>query len=136
VARSFLDTNVFFYAIDGADPIKQGKARTLIESLASSGEGVVSTQVIQEFANNAIRKLRIAPEQTIILCEAFADHAVVKPDADLVRNALRLMQLASISFWDACNLAAAELGGCKVLYTEDLNSGQRINGIRVVNPFI
>jgi predicted nucleic acid-binding protein len=135
VARSFLDTNIFFYAIDAKDPAKQSKARALIEALANSGEGVVSTQVIQEFANNAIRKLGFSPEQTMALCEAFADHAVVKLDLDLVQSSLPLMQIASLSFWDACIVAAAEQAECKIVYTEDLSSGQRIGGVRVKNPF-
>ncbi len=96
---------------------------------------MVSAQVIQEFANNAIKKLRFSSEETLALCEAFADHAVVKPDLALVSNALRLMRGASISFWDACILVAAEHAHCKVLYTEDLSHGQRFGGIKVINPF-
>lgn len=136
MARAFLDTNMFFYAIDARDREKQAKARTLIAELASSGEGVVSTQVIQEFANNAIKKLGFTPEETIALCEGFADHTLVKPDLALVSNALRLMRNASISFWDACILAAAEQSQCKILYTEVLSPGQRIGGVKVSNPLV
>lgn len=135
MARSFLDTNIFFYAVDVRDTEKQAKARTLIANLASSGEGVVSAQVIQEFANNAMKKLGFTSEETIALCEAFADFTVVKPDLELVSDALRLMSRASVSFWDACILVAAEQAQCKILYTEDLNYGLRFGATRVVNPF-
>ena len=58
MARSFLDTNIFFYAVDARDPVKQTRARELLSSLARTGHGVVSAQVIQEFANSAMKKLR------------------------------------------------------------------------------
>ena len=136
MARKFLDTNVFFYSIDTRDPAKQAKARALIADLVNSGEGVVSTQVIQEFANNAIKKLAFTPDEAMVLCEALADHTIVKLDLDLISSALRLMGSASISFWDGCIVAAAHHAQCKVLYTEDLSSGQRIGGLKILNPFL
>lgn len=135
MAKSFLDTNIFFYAIDSRDLVKQRKARDLIAKLAANGEGVVSTQVVQELANNAMKKLGFSVEETTILCEAFADHFVVKPDLTLAINALALMKVSSVSFWEACILAAAELAHCKILYTEDLCAGQRYGNLQVVNPF-
>jgi predicted nucleic acid-binding protein len=136
VARTFIDTNIFFYAIDSRDPKKQARARALISEAARAGEGVVSAQVVQEFANNAMKKLYFTPEETATLCAAFADHTLVKPDLGLITNALNLMKSASLSFWDACIIAAAEQAQCKVLFTEDLNPGQQIGGMKVVNPFI
>jgi len=131
-----LDTSIFFYAIDSRDLGKQQKARDLISRLVTSGSGVVSAQVVQEFANNAVKKLDLSAEQTVALCEGFADHMVVKPDLALIRNALLLMRSASISFWDACIVAAAELADCKILYTEDLSHGQRFGRVTVSNPFV
>ena len=135
MAKSFIDTNVFFYAVDGRDVVKQDNARALIERLANSGEGFVSIQVVQEFACNALKKLGFTPEQTSTLCEAFSDHTVVKPDLDMVTDALRLMSRESLSFWEACIVTAARKGQCKVLYTEDLNAGQLFGDVRVTNPF-
>jgi predicted nucleic acid-binding protein len=131
-----VDTNVFFYAVDARDPVKQKKARELISALASAGDGVISTQVIQEFANNVIKKLQLTANQTTALCEAFADHTVVKPDLALVRDSLRLMDEASISFWDAAIVAAAAQSQCKFLFTEDLSPGHRIGGVQIRNPFL
>jgi predicted nucleic acid-binding protein len=131
-----VDTNVFFYAVDGRDPAKQIRARALIADLADSGDGVVSVQVVQEFANNALKKLGYTPEETLTSCEAFADHTLVRPDLDLVRTALRLMQSASVSFWDACIVAAAQQAKCRTLYTEDLTAGRQLGGLKVVNPFV
>ena len=136
MARSFVDTNVFFYAVDARDPAKQKRATDLIADLARSGEGVVSTQVIQEFANVGMKKLDFTPEETLMLSEGFADHKIVQLDLALIGSALRLMTGASLSFWDACIVAAAVQAGCKILYTEDLSSGQRFGDLRVSNPFL
>ena len=135
MARSFVDTNIFFYAIDARDRKKQTKARELISRLVSSGEGVVSPQVIQEFANNAMKKLGFTPHEAVTLCEAFADHTLVKPDLSLILQALHLMKGAPLSFWDACIISAAEQAQCKILYTEDLCAGQRFGGVQIINPF-
>ena len=136
VAKAFLDTSIFFYAVDGRDPKKQKVARELIANFAVSGEGVVSAQVIQEFAHNAIKKLGYTPAEVESMCEAFMEHTIVKADLNLTFHGLRIMRTASISFWDANIVSAAEIAQCKTIYTEDLNSGQFIGKIRVVNPFV
>jgi predicted nucleic acid-binding protein len=135
VAKCFIDTNVFFYAADGADPVKQAKALSLMTELASSKGGVVSSQVVQEFACNALRKLKLPIDQVLSLCNVFGDYKLVKQDTALVQDALRLMSSASVSFWDACIVAAAQHADCSILYTEDLKSGERLGGLAVVNPF-
>ena len=101
-----------------------------------SRDGVVSVRVIQEFSHNVIKQLAFTSGETIELCSVFADCTVVKSDLDLVIQALRLAGDASISFWDACVVAAAERAQCTILYTEDLNSGQKFGHVRVSNPFI
>ena len=59
---------------------------------------------------------------------------VVTPE--MVFDAVRVHREVSISFWDALIVSAAAYGGCKVLFTEDLNPGQVIEGVRVENPFL
>jgi predicted nucleic acid-binding protein len=136
VSRSFLDTNVFFYAVDSRDEKKQKTARDLIGDLARKDTGAVSTQVIQEFASNAIRKLGLHPDHVGQLCRAFSDHLIVKVDLELSLESLKLMAETPLSFWDACTVVAAKQAGCTLLYTEDLNHGQRFDSLRVVNPFL
>jgi predicted nucleic acid-binding protein len=135
VAKSFVDTNVFVYAIDERDRRKQGLAGTLITEVALSGDGVISAQVVQEFASNSVRKLKLLATETADLCDMFNDFSLVRPDVEMVRAALSIQATTSISFWDACILAAARHAGCTTLYTEDLNHGQSFGALRVVNPF-
>jgi predicted nucleic acid-binding protein len=56
-------------------------------------------------------------------------------DYAAIRAAVELAQDARISFWDALVVVGAERSGADLLYTEDLNAGQRILGVRIVNPF-
>jgi predicted nucleic acid-binding protein len=134
VAKAFVDTNVFFYALDGSDPEKQAKAIALLSKLAQRGTGRISTQVAMELAANLVKKLRVSPEDAKTLLVGLEDFVLVPTGTATVGRALDLMVQASVSFWDAAILAAAEADGCDTLYTEDLSAGQTIAGIKIVNP--
>lgn len=60
---------------------------------------------------------------------------VVDSTQDLLAAAMDLQQQAAISLWDAMIVSAAIEAGCERLYTEDLNNGQRFNGVQISNPF-
>lgn len=136
MAKVFLDTNIFYYAVDNDDQRKRAIARGLIDRVVRTDEGVASSQVLSEFANNALRKMALPIQEVLALLDGFEDHQVVKADLKLTREAVRLTSAASISFWDALILAAARQAGCTTLYTEDLNHGQTIAGVKIVNPFL
>lgn len=136
-ARAFVDTNVLIYSHDTSNPIKQERARVVIGDLWRTGHGCVSIQILQELFVTLIRK---APEPltAIHAAEAVRDVArwtVHSPVPEDVLAAIDLRQRAQISFWDAMILRSAAALGCSVLYTEDLNAGQRYDGVEVVNPF-
>ena len=135
VARSFLDTNVLVYTDDQDSPNKQAKALELVESMRLSGTGVVSTQVLQEYFVASTRKLGVPAEIARRKAELFARLDVVILDLSHIIGAIDLHRLHGLSFWDALVLRAAADAGCTVLYSEDLNPGQRIDGVEVVNPF-
>lgn len=107
MAKCFIDTNVFFYAADTSEPIKRAQALSLMADIASSRNGVVSSQVVQEFACNALKKLKLPTQDVAALCNVFGDYRLVRQETSLVQEALRLMSSFSISFWDACIVAAA-----------------------------
>lgn len=88
-----------------------------------------------ELAANFIKKLKRAPGDVEKLLKGLDDFSLVPTSPATVRRALELMAIASLSFWDAAIVAAAEAGGCDTLYTEDLNPGQTIAGVKIVNPF-
>jgi len=130
----FVDTNVIVYGLLGEDPSRQPVAQQLIEDLWGRGEAVISSQVLVEFANTALRlggDPPVVQQQVRLLAAA---ELVVIEDS-LVCEAIALRDRYQISFWDACILAAASRAGCETIYSEDLNAGQRYGSVQVVNPF-
>jgi predicted nucleic acid-binding protein len=133
--RVFLDTNILIYAQDSNFPDKQGKSREIIEQLADSGNGVISTQVMQEFFVAATRKLGVDPLVVKGILKTFAVFEIVQISPSLIQEAIDCSILDQLSFWDSLVLAAAASAGCSTVFTEDLNSSQAILGVKVQNPF-
>lgn len=131
-ALTFVDTNVLAYAYDADSGEKGERAR---EVLADIDGAVVSTQVVLEFFAVLTRKLGLTRDAAEEATESLMELEVVATDARLVREGLRISRDHDISHWDGMIIAAAAASGCEVLLTEDLNDGQVIEGVRVVNPF-
>jgi predicted nucleic acid-binding protein len=133
--RVFVDTNVFVYADDASAKIKRVRAREVLSGLVRDRRAVVSTQVMQEYYAAAIRKLGLAPEKARMRVERLhrLDTVVVRPE--IILGAIDLHRLHSLSFWDALVIKAASVAGCGRLLSEDLNEGQVIERVRIVNPF-
>ncbi|MGH8523041.1 MAG: PIN domain-containing protein [Gammaproteobacteria bacterium] len=134
-ARSFLDTNVLVYTDDHDTPDKQRVALDLVERFRLQRTGVVSTQVLQEYFAAATRKLKVRPDLARRKVEIFARLDLVQVDLDVILSAIDLHRLQTVSFWDALIVRAALASGCTVLMSEDLQIGQRFNGLQIVNPF-
>ncbi len=132
--NAFIDTNVLLYRVDLTDQIKCVKAGTLISEI---GDGfVTSTQVLQEFYANATRKLNLPPPNAVRALDSFCQRKVIQVTPSLIFAAIETSERNRISFWDGLIVEAAVAGRCKVIYTEDLNHGQRIRGVLVQNPFV
>jgi predicted nucleic acid-binding protein len=134
---AFVDTNVLIYARDDREPHKREQALYLIAELTATDRLRLSTQVLQEFYVTATRKLRppSTPRQAIAHMDDLAQWPIHQVDPDTIRRAGLLSEEAQLSFWDALIVVSASLSGAETLYTEDLNHGQTILGVRVVNPF-
>lgn len=135
--KAFFDTNVLVYAFDSEAPTKRKQAAQLLSGRAAVGEVLISTQVLQEFFVTTTRKLARPLDHRAALAAVreLTAFSVVNVDASLVLAAIDATQQHRISFWDALIVAAAASGGASVLYSEDLNHGQRFNGTTVENPF-
>lgn len=133
--RTFLDTNVLVYAQDAGSPAKQRKSREIIASLAESVDGVISTQVMQEFYVAATKKLRVAPLAAKGIIKTFGVFDVVQVAPALIQEAIDCSILNELSFWDALIVASAASAGCSLVLSEDLNPGQVILGVTVKNPY-
>lgn len=133
--RVFIDTNIFIYAEDAADPAKQATAQRVIQELATDRRGVLSTQVLMEYVAAARRKLGLSLtqcRQSVLLMSRFD---VVLIRTEHVLGALDLATAYALSHWDALVLKTASAAGCRRLLTEDLQHGQAIDGVRIENPF-
>lgn len=135
MSRTFIDTNVVVYANDLRDAGKQKQAIALIRDALSRGTGVISTQVLQEYASVALGKLG-QRQDTVLRQLALLERLHVVPQTPaIVRRAVELHGLYRIAFWDAAIVAAAESGGCSRILSEDLNAGQFYGTLVVENPF-
>jgi len=133
--RRFLDTNVLFYADDLDAGDKRVKAQQVLREAMSSGEGVLSTQVLQEFFVIATRKLGVEPAMARRKVELLAEMDLVRVDLAMILAAIDLSRLHSFSFWDALIVRTAAAAGCGLLLSEDLQHGQVVDGVRIENPF-
>jgi len=133
---SFVDTNILLYAEDRDAKGKHVLARDLILQLWDDREGVLSIQVLQEFYVNATRKLKkpLSSPKALEIVEEYLTWTVVENTSALLTSAIRLQTKAQLSFWDAMVVQAAIEAGCERLYSEDLNDGQRIGSLVIVNP--
>jgi|ERR1022692_4203183 predicted nucleic acid-binding protein len=136
--KYFVDTNVLIYAHDRSTGIKHERARQLIESLWMSGQGVLSTQVLQELCVNLRRKVArpLAVDEIRRLIHDYLSWEIVVNTPDAVIQALEIEVRYRTSFWDALILQAAEQSGATILYSEDLAAKQNYGTVRVVNPLL
>jgi predicted nucleic acid-binding protein len=131
---AFVDTNVVVYAFDSGEPEKQHVA---LEVLESGRRLVVSTQVLLETWWVLTRRLErplsedVAAEVIDELCRL----PVVATDAELVRRAIQTGRRFGLAVWDALIVEAARSSGCDRILTEDLQTGQDLDGVVVENPF-
>ena len=136
MSKVFLDTNVLVYAVDHGQPEKQTKAIELLTTFdRNQVRGVISTQVLQEFYVVATRKLGIEPLMAKGLLNDFSRFELIQIQKVHINEAIDCSVLNQVSFWDALILVSAESGECDRLWTEDLNHGQVIRGVRIENPF-
>ena len=133
--KSFLDSNTLLYAVDKSNPSKRQRARAVLKELMKSENGVVSTQVAQEFFVIATKKLGVDPLAAKRVFELLAELEFVILDLELITQAIDCSILSKISFWDALIVVFARASGCKTLLSEDLSHAQLINGVRVHNSF-
>jgi predicted nucleic acid-binding protein len=132
---SFIDSNVLIYAEACDEPQKQTAALALLRNLKLSASGVLSTQVLQEFANVGLRKMGLEASHVRKQLSAHQQFELVQVTPVIIHGALDLHQTRSLSFYDALIVQAAIVAGCDILYSEDLNTGEIIGGVKIVNPF-
>ena len=135
MSAEFVDTNVLIYAHDGGAGTKHDRSVDLLERLFDKGTGAISIQVLSEFYVAAVKKLNIDTEDVEASVQDLAGWIIHRPaHADLLK-ASRLHRRHQISWWDAMIVNSAIESGCSVLWSEDLNHGQKYASVVVQNPF-
>lgn len=138
-ASTFIDTNVFIYHLDATDPRKHAVAGDLVSEALLTQDACISYQVVQECLNVITSKARVplTPEQA----QAYLD-AVLAPlmrvvaSQDLFHRALAIRARWRYGFYDSLVIAAALAAGCTRLLSEDMQHGQRIESLTIVDPFL
>lgn len=132
----FVDTNVLLYAQDPRVPAKQSAAIAWLSRCWTDGRGRISTQVLNELYVNLLRAASgLGAQGAREIVKRYRSWSPWVVDESTVDLAWRLQDRYSISYWDALMAAAAQQQGCRVLLTEDLQHDQRLDGLRIVNPF-
>lgn len=134
---AFVDTNVLVYAHDASETSRQPVAQALLDELWRTRSGTLSTQVLQEFYVVATRKFDppMTRHEARELVDAYAQWQLVQIDAPLILSASKLEERHTLSFWDALIVEAARRAGATRLLSEDLQSGRRLAGVLIDNPF-
>ena len=137
--KFFIDTNIFIYSFDKSDVKKQEISKGIIFDALDNFKGCISYQVIQEFLNVATQKFKIPLTRNDChkyledilapLCEIFSS-------INLYKDALEIKEGRQYSFYDSLIISAALNLNCNTLYTEDLQHGQKIRDLTIINPFL
>ncbi|GHV18894.1 twitching motility protein PilT [Spirochaetia bacterium] len=134
--KIFIDTNMFVYTADDDNKYKQAKAKSIIADIKAHQVPVISTQVLQEFYNACTTKLHLDKIFVKSMVRNLNEIEVVLVTFELIEQGIDISILSQISFWDGLIIAAAEFANCTTLLSEDLNDGQVIRGVKIVNPLI
>jgi predicted nucleic acid-binding protein len=134
--RFGLDTNVLIYLVDGREPIRQARAREVVERAAITGRCVLSVQSLGEFFVVAVRKGLVTPA---VVQQAVDDltvaFTIASPTAADAQAAVAAAVAGRLAYWDALLLATLDRAGCTVVLSEDMGDGARHGGVTVRNPF-
>lgn len=138
IAPRFVDTNILIYAHDRDAGPKRNRAKELLIELWEQGAGCLSAQVLQEFFVNVTRKIPqpLPSAEAREVIRAYLPWVRMETDGAMVIRATEIADAWRTSFWDGMILAAAEKAGASELLSEDLQHGQRIAGVTIVNPFL
>jgi len=132
----FVDTNILIYAHDRDAGEKRDRAARALERLWDEQTGRLSAQVLQEFYVTVTQKMATARASAREVIRTYTPWVHYPTTPATILRASEIAELAQLSFWDGLIVASAEQAGASQLYTEDLNTGQLIVGVKIVNPLV
>lgn len=136
-AINFLDSNIFIYLLDSSNENKQQAALELVQDGLEKGKACISYQVVQETLNIMLRKIGVSTgEAHTFFNTVLAPLWTFSPTQAFYRHGLDIQARYQLSFYDSLIVAAALGAGCNTLYSEDLQHGQQIEKLSIINPFL
>jgi predicted nucleic acid-binding protein len=136
--KVFFDANILVYQFDMSVPVKQRRAVDLVERSILEKRAFISSQVGQEFMNVALSKFAVklsAKELEQVMSVLLKPLCAHVPNFDFYQRTLKLFVSHPLGFYDALIIQAAMDLECKMLYSEDLQDGQRFGALTIKNPF-
>jgi len=133
--RVFLDTNFLVYIFSGDEIDKKSICTEMLIAIKEHSTLIWSTQVIQEFYNTVVLKHgqeSVTVKKTINSLNE--DFELVTNNLSIINSAIDIHQTNHISFWDSLIVSAAKAANCSIILSEDLNHGQKVEGITVQSP--
>ena len=134
MSKIFIDTKILVYSLDQFEAEKRKKCRDLLRTLSGDLRGVISTQVMQEFYVASTTKLGADVLIVKDILHSFERFETIIITPQIIKEAIDCSIINKLSFWDALIITAAESAKCEKLWSEDLNDGQVIRGVRIENP--
>ncbi|MFI3221030.1 MAG: PIN domain-containing protein [Methylococcales bacterium] len=141
-AKAFIDTNIYIYALTESEDPKDGSKRSIalsiFETLIQSQTIVTSTQVLNEFHSNLVKKFKLEDAVVFNMVEQnILPISLIAPIGfQTYQLAFNLRSQYSLSFWDSLVVASALENNCSTLYSEDMQHQQNIeNQLLIINPF-
>lgn len=139
MARILIDTNVLVYFYDHNSPEKQNQSRLIIEQLSALKNGCISAQNLSEFVSATMRKLKppFTPAEALDEANLLASSLqVFDLTTQIVLEAARGVRDHQLSYYDAQIWAAARLNQIPIVFSEDFQDGQTLEGVQFANPFV
>jgi predicted nucleic acid-binding protein len=127
------------YEFDAGAAAKSARASELVSKAIRTRRGVVSYQVVQEFLNVAFRRFAkpLPPDEAeYYLRTVFMPLLAVHSSPRLFLEAIRIRNVHQLSWYDSLIISAALEADCEILYSEDFQSGRKLEGIKIENPFV
>jgi predicted nucleic acid-binding protein len=132
--KIFLDADIIIKANDKSDFTLQTKAIEVVKRLITKGRGVISTQVMQEYAQTASEKLGQKQSAVLRQLKILETFEIVNQTPVQVQRAFEIKHLYEVSFADAMVISAAEQANCLEIYSQSLKTEPFYSGIKITNP--
>lgn len=134
--KIFIDTNILVYAHDTSNRLKRKRAQEILFKGIQEENIVISTQVICELFITLTKKLGMTIANARKEISLLNHILIIELTYPMIIESIDLHKSQKISFWDALIIVAANTSECSILYSEDLNHGQSVKALKIINPFI